>query len=163
MENKKIEIPYIVFDSQEELQAKDRLLIEKATEAMHNAYSPYSRFKVGAAVLLTNGTIVLGNNQENVAYPSGLCAERVAVFAASANYPKEKILAIAIVASSEEFEVKSSISPCGSCRQVILEYEKIAAQNIRILLAGAGGKTIVFEKAVDLLPLSFFEEQLKKD
>ena len=159
MKVKTLNINYTVYENASELEQQDKELLEKAIEAMYNAYSPYSQFKVGAAVLLEDGTIVKGNNQENVAYPDGLCAERVAMFAASANYPQEDIKAIAICASSEKFEVKQAVSPCGSCRQVMSEYENKAKDSIRIILGSLHDNVIIFDKVSDLLPLSFVEEK----
>ena len=105
----------------EELSKEDQDLLQQATAACKKAYAPYSRFYVGAAILLENGKIVTGNNQENAAYPSGLCAERVAIFKASADYPAAQIKTIAVTASSEEFDIDHPVSPCGACRQVLKE------------------------------------------
>jgi cytidine deaminase len=135
-------------------------LIACAIEAGKKAYAPYSDFKVGAAVLLENGEIIVGNNQENAAYPSGLCAERVAVFYAKANYPDVKIKQIAVIAIKEDQLLEPPVSPCGSCRQVLLEYEDQQAKEIQIILGGAQ-QTYLIEKTSDLLPLSFTGKQLK--
>jgi len=149
------------FNSVEELPENDKKLMDMAMEAVKNAYAPYSKFCVGAALLLENGIYVKGNNQENVAYPSGLCAERVAAFSASSQYPGVAILSIAITAKSDSFIVDKPISPCGSCRQVLAEYEHKQGKPIRIILSGAKGKVLVVEKVEDILPLSFKEDKLK--
>ena len=123
MQKKRIEIEVKVL-SFSELSEEKKVLIEKAKEASFAAYAPYSKFSVGVAVLLENGIVVVGNNQENVAYPSGLCAERTALFAANANYPNVAPKALAIAAQTGGKFLENPISPCGSCRQVILEAEK---------------------------------------
>ncbi|MDR2906707.1 MAG: cytidine deaminase, partial [Bacteroidales bacterium] len=113
----------------------------------------YSEFHVGAAVLVENGDIVTGNNQENMAYPSGLCAERVAIFSASALHPKQKFKAIAITAFSKLVATNKPLSPCGACRQAIIEYEIRDEQPIRCILRGSSGPIFVFHSMADLLPL----------
>jgi len=150
---KNLTITYDVFDRLEDLNPDDRKLLETATQVAKNAYAPYSKFHVGAAVLLGNGDIVTGSNQENLAYPSGLCAERVAVFSASATHPNEKMMAIAITAYSENFVTDTPIPPCGACRQVLIEYEIRDKQNMRCILRGSTGKIYVFHSMADLLPL----------
>ena len=120
----------------EQLSKEDKDLVEKAMDASNMAYAPYSNFNVGAAVRLQNGKTLAGNNQENAAYPSGLCAERVAIFAASAKHPNTPIVAIAITAQSDHISVGELLSPCGSCRQVMVEYEYRHQNSIRILLKG---------------------------
>jgi len=161
---KKIEFKTVIqeFDSAEELPQNDQDLVNAAAGAVKTSYAPYSKFNVGAAVLLQNGVVVTGSNQENVAYPSGLCAERVAVFAASAQHPGIPIESIAIAAESKEFEVNFPVTPCGSCRQVLSEYEQIYGRNIKVILSGHTGKVLVVEKVEDLLPLSFKADKLKK-
>src|ERR1700740_1109022 len=119
-EIKNISVSYDVYQSINDLEEKDQFLLEKAKEAMENAYAPYSKFKVGAAVELDNGIIITGNNQENAAYPSGLCAERTAAFYASSQYPHQKVNAIAVTTKSDSIE---PVTPCGSCRQALSEYE----------------------------------------
>ena len=135
------------------LSDDDRRLYEAAVNAAKRAYAPYSHFNVGAAVLLKDGTMVEGNNQENVAYPSGLCAERVALFAAGASFPEQPVVALAIVAVKDGV-IQPSISPCGGCRQVILETEQRYGQPVRILLCGRD-ETVFIASARDLLPFSF--------
>ena len=146
----------------EELSAEDRQLIQMAKKASAVAYAPYSNFYVGAALRLDNGVCVIGSNQENVAYPSGLCAERVAAFAASAQYPGIAFNTIAITAKSKDFIVDNPVTPCGSCRQVLAEYEHLFGKPIRIILCGEKGKVLVFNKVEDLLPFSFKADKLKK-
>ena len=130
-------------------------MIARAAAAQDNAYAPYSNFSVGAAVLLATKTVVLGNNQENAAFPSGLCAERVAVFNASANHPGVPIIQIAISASSSKNKVSHPVAPCGACRQAISEYEIGQEQAIRILFMGGSGEVYETSSIKDLLPLSF--------
>jgi cytidine deaminase len=161
---KKIEIPFTVeeFDSTEELTAIHQQLLEEAGKAAKNAYAPYSNFNVGAALVLEDGTIITGNNQENAAYPSGLCAERVAVFAAGAQHPGKKIKTVAITAFSSELDVNSPIAPCGACRQVLAEYEKRYESPIEIVLKGETGKIFLIQSASSLLPLIFNRKSLGK-
>lgn len=149
------------YSSRNELPAEDAQLLQRADEAGANAYAPYSAFYVGAALRLDDGTIVTGSNQENVAYPSGLCAERVAIFSANANHPNTPVAAIAITCNSEKFEVNRPLSPCGACRQVIAETEKRYGKPIKIILSGASGPVQVVESIRELLPLSFEADELK--
>ena len=137
------------------LSKEDSVLCDAAINAARRAYAPYSNFNVGAAVLIKDGTIVEGNNQENVAFPSGLCAERVALFTAGASFPAIPVIAIAIVAIKNGV-VQQVISPCGGCRQVMLETEQRYGQPIRILLCGRD-ETILVTSIRDLLPFSFSE------
>jgi cytidine deaminase len=146
-------ISYDIFDRLEDLSSDDQKLLNAATEAAKSAYAPYSKFHVGAAVLIENGDIVIGNNQENLAYPSGLCAERVATFSASALHPNQKLMAIAVTAFSEDFITDKPIPPCGACRQVLMEYEIRDNQPIRCILRGSSGQIFVFHSMADLLPL----------
>lgn len=134
-----------------------RLLTQKAREATYKSYVPYSNFHVGAAILLDNDEIVVGNNQENAAFPSGTCAERTAAFYAHATYPGAKFLAIAIAARDTDGEfVADPISPCGACRQVLLEYETLAGNNVKVLLC-ADKCVYELESVKALLPLAFSE------
>jgi cytidine deaminase len=155
-------IRIIEAENSEELQSEDQDLVSLAREMTNNAYAPYSEFFVGAAILLENGKIVKGSNQENAAYPSGLCAERVAVFAASSEYPDVKIKSIAISARSNHRNMDYPVSPCGACRQVLLEYEFKQQSPVKMLLSGDKGKIVIIEKVKDLLPLSFTSDDLKK-
>lgn len=150
-----------VIDTLENFAPKEQELIHAARNAVKNSYAPYSRFHVGSAVLLHSGEIIVGNNQENVAYPSGLCAERVALFYAAATRPNEKIDAIAIVAHAEKFEIIEPVAPCGACRQVMGEYEKNQQQNIKVIMMADGEKFYVIESCKSLLPLIFEADQLK--
>ena len=146
----------------EELSANDRLLVERAMAATDNSYSPYSHFRVVAAVLLADGTIVIGANQENAAFPSGLCAERTAIFAAQAHHPEQPVMAIAIAARTAESFTDKPVSPCGACRQVIAGMEDRYGSKVRVLLYGTDG-VFVFESICDLLPLSFIDDDMKFD
>ena len=137
-------------------------LYRKATTIMDKAYAPYSKFKVGAAILLEDSTIFIGNNQENAAYPSGLCAERVAIFACSAQHPNIKIKVIAICANSEKIDINTVLAPCGSCRQSMYEYESKQNAPIKVLLKGLDNEVIEFLSVADLLPLVFQCDGLKK-
>lgn len=139
----------------EELGAADRELIDAAREATHRSYAPYSHFSVGAAARLTDNTVVCGSNQENAAYPSGLCAERTTLFYANSRYPDQAVTTLAIAARNEQGEfLDDPIPPCGACRQVMLETEVRYRQPMRILLYGRKGIYEV-KKVGDLLPLSF--------
>lgn len=156
MEEKEINIKYNVYKSVDELNAQYRNLVDKARDAAKNAYAPYSQFNVGAAVLLENGTVIQGNNQENVASPTTSCAERTAIFYTGANYPNEIIAAIAIAARSKKMTLDDSLSPCGNCRQTLFEYEKKQHSPIRVLLYQPDGKVWQFESVSALLPFSFW-------
>ncbi len=136
-------------------------LIEKAKSATKNSYAPYSNFHVGAAVLLTNGEIVMGNNQENAAYPSGLCAERVALFAANAKYPNIAVESIAIAGFHNGEFTKMPCCPCGGCRQTMLEVENRFNKPLKIIMYGES-KIYEVDSAKALLPLSFGKEALSK-
>lgn len=150
------------YDSPADLPAADRELLNEAIRAAENAYAPYSQFHVGAALRLKNGKIILGNNQENVAYPSGLCAERVALFYASATHPGEPVEALAITAKTSNFHIQEPVTPCGSCRQVMAETEKKQGRNMHIIMKGENEKVYVTESAACLLPLMFKADELKK-
>ena len=145
----------------EELSENQQDLLQKAHHICSNAYAPYSMFKVGASLILKNGQIINGSNQENVAYPSGLCAERVAIFNAGANFPNQKIKQIAIVAHAD-FNIKKPVMPCGACRQSMIEYEQRQGEKIEILLQGNKGNIFVSESVSNLLPYAFECEELKK-
>jgi len=154
---KKVEITtqITVFESIEELSDSVRDLMNKAIEVKENAYAPYSNFRVGAALLLENGTIVTGNNQENAAYPSGICAERVAIWKASSEFPNHKILKLAISASSSTQLTKEPVAPCGACRQTLSEYELKQKDKIEVYFMGEVGKVIKTNSLLDLLPIAF--------
>ena len=154
MTNKEIKIAYREYESLEQLEAEDRKLADAAIDAMKNAYAPYSGFNVGAAVRLDTGEIVKGANQENAAYPSGLCAERTVMFYASATYPDSIIESIAVTASQNGILCDSPASPCGACRQVMAQYQTKGGRPMTIILVG-GKKIWKFDKVDDLLPLIF--------
>ena len=154
MTNKEIKIAYTEYASIEELQPQDRLLAEAAVEAVALSYAPYSNFNVGAAVQFEDGEIVKGANQENAAYPSGLCAERTALFYASASRPDKAMTAIAIAAGQNGHICESPATPCGACRQVMAQYQTKSGMPMAVLLVGAS-KVWKFEKVDDLLPLIF--------
>ena len=144
----------------DELSAEDRELVERALKATENSYANYSHFYVGAALRLANGQIVIGANQENAAFPSGLCAERTAVFAAQANYPDQPVTTLAIVARNDNGLLEEPVAPCGGCRQVILGIEDRYKQPIRIMLYGKRGVYCV-SSVKDLLPLSFVDSSME--
>ena len=143
------------YDSFSELSEENRALVEKAYQSAKDAYSPYSHFKVGVAILLGNGNIVTGNNQENAAYPSGLCAERTAAFYASSQFPDVPFRKIAITSISPNQQGTIPVSPCGSCRQSLLEYEQKFNQKIEVIVASENGKVYIFDSIAQLLPYSF--------
>ncbi|MFY0604936.1 MAG: cytidine deaminase [Flavobacteriaceae bacterium] len=145
----------IVYENRSELSEEDRLLLAEALKATQNSYAPYSNFRVGAALLLENSQVILGNNQENAAYPSGICAERVAIWKASSDYPNVKIKKIAITATSKNTNVDKPVGPCGGCRQTMLEYEVNQEEPIEIIFMGETGKIVKTESVVSLLPFSF--------
>ncbi len=153
MKNLNIQAVIKVFQYHE-LNAEDKSLIDQAKEATKRSYSPYSKFSVGAAALLSDGTIVTGNNQENAAYPSGLCAERTTLFYANSRYPEQAVNKLAVAARTEKDFIDNPIPPCGACRQVVLEVEKRYNQPIQILLYGKK-EIYIIEGIRDLLPLSF--------
>lgn len=154
----KVSSTFSVYEDLSDFSKEHQHLIDTARQAALNAYAPYSNFKVGAAVINENKQIISGSNQENAAYPSGLCAERVAIFSAAANDPDLKIEAIAVVAKKDN-EWKAAM-PCGACRQVIREYETRQENSIKIIMAYKDGTYIVSEGAEDLLPLSFTKRDL---
>lgn len=143
------------------LPPDDIRLIEAAKKIRTSAYTPYSKFLVGCALLLEDGNIVCGNNQENAAFPSGLCAERVAFFSAKSQFPSKKILAAAIIGGKEN-QYQPPISPCGACRQVMLEYEILQQTPIRLLLVGLNDEVIEISSCTSLLPLSFDGKELSQ-
>ncbi len=149
-------------ESEEELSSEEKKLLRLARESAKSAYAPYSNFFVGAALLLENGKIVCGSNQENVAFPSGLCAERVAFFSAGAQYPNVAIKTIVVTARSEKFSINKPVTPCGDCRQVMAEYEDRHKKNIRVILSGEKGKIFILDGIKSLLPLMFSGEGLRK-
>ncbi|WP_461532210.1 cytidine deaminase [Sinomicrobium sp.] len=159
---KEIEITshLVVYDGIEELPEAARELMQKAVEARKKAYAPYSKFKVGAALLLNNGEVVIGSNQENASYPSGLCAERVAVFQAGARFPDAEIELLAISAASDRRTVLTPVPPCGACRQSLSEYEVKQKSPLQLYFMGETGKVVKAPSVGDLLPLVFDKESL---
>jgi len=162
MKVKNINIHFEEYEEGERLPISDSTLLEEAKQAVNNAYAPYSEFNVGAAVLLENGLVVKGGNQENASYPLGLCAERVVIFHANSAYPDLKILAVAITAKAQNFVTNIPITPCGACRQVMAETESRQNHPIRIIMSGQKGVTQIVDGIENLLPLSFKEDKLKK-
>lgn len=160
MKKQKIEIQIEVFENQSELPSEIQELMNSAQQARENAYAPYSQFSVGAAILLDSGKITIGSNQENAAYPSGLCAERVAIFHCGAVYPKKPIKAMAITAKSPNHLLNEPIGPCGACRQSLSEYEQKQNSPIAIYFMGETGKIIKVASVNDLLPLGFDSKYL---
>ncbi|NNJ87986.1 MAG: cytidine deaminase [Eudoraea sp.] len=162
MKSKTLSFQLSIFESLAELPKAEQELINHALKARENAYAPYSDFKVGAAILLENNQVVIGSNQENASYPSGLCAERVAVFQAGAKYPGIPILKIAIVASSDKTPNRKPAAPCGNCRQSIFEYENRQEKPIELLLMGGEGPIYKCHSVKDILPLAFGSDSLEQ-
>ena len=162
MQKKDIHISFEDYNSVDELNQADRTLCKEAEKALLSSHSPYSEFKVGAAVLLQSGRIVHGSNQENVAYPSGLCAERVALFCIGAQYPEDQIVAIAITAHTEKFLIEKPVTPCGACLQVLGDFEQRQKRPIRVLLYCMGKNVLIAEGINSFLPFQFIEERLLK-
>lgn len=148
------------FNSMEDLNTVSKNLLLRAKEAAKNAYAPYSKFNVGCALLLENGEIILGNNQENIAYPSGLCAERTAVFYAGANFPTIPIKMLAVTAFAKSYEVNQPVMPCGACLQSMSEFELRFSKPIQIILQGNCGPIYVAEGTKTFLPFQFFIKEL---
>ena len=155
MKQVNINTTFTAYQSIEELPKDVQSLMHQAVAIRKNAYAPYSKFRVGAAILLDNDKIVLGSNQENAAYPSGLCAERVAIFQTGAIYPEARIIKMAISAASDTNKTTSPIPPCGGCRQVISEYEIKQNTPIEIYFMGESGEIYKSDSIKNLLPLTF--------
>lgn len=160
MKEIKITSSFKVYNQMTDLPNEIQSLMQEAVQIRKKAYAPYSKFRVGAAILLDNGKIVLGSNQENAAYPSGLCAERVAIFQAGAIYPDAKIIQLAITAASDTNPTLSPIPPCGACRQSIAEYEFKQDTPIEIYFMGESGEIYKSDSINNLLPLSFDKTSL---
>ena len=160
MKKERFICPYTVFDNLDEMDPQDAELMCQAHEATRSAYAPYSKFNVGAAVRLANGEIVTGNNIENAAYPSGLCAERVAMFAAMAKYPGVAFEALAVTAHSQTKLIAEPVAPCGACRQVMVEVEQLSKQPLRVMCQGQEGPIMVFEGIESLMPFIFLDKFL---
>lgn len=152
---KEFNIKFEIIASQSDLNEIERKLFETASEARNKAYANYSNFYVGCAILLENGEIISGSNQENAAYPSGLCAERTAIFWTSANFPNVKIKKLFVIGAPKDALASAPIPPCGSCRQSILEYEVRQGENIEIYFASLNGEICKTKSIRDLLPFSF--------
>ena len=155
-------ISYKSYGSVKDLNDQDHQLVLKSEEILRKAYSVYSGFSVGAAALLSNGEIIAANNQENIAFPSSMCAERVLFYFCKANHPNLTIKKVAISVKSVEKVIKDPISPCGSCRQTMFEYEQNQNEKIKILLKGEVGKVLEMNSVEDLLPLAFKTDVLKR-
>ncbi len=162
MKDINLSVRYTEYSNPEELPAEDRSLLALAKESIDHAYAPYSHYQVGAAVKLENGKTFTGSNQENVAFPSGLCAERVALFYASSQFPDVPVKALAITAHASGFNINEPVTPCGACRQVIAETEHRMNNSIRIILKGETDKVYVIDGITNLLPLMFHANELKK-
>ncbi len=160
MNTQNFTISYETFDGIDELSEADKMLCEKAKDALVTSYSPYSKFKVGTAILLYDDQIVLGSNQENVAYPSGLCAERVALFTIGANYPNAMIKVMAITAQTDNFKIVNPVTSCGACLQVMIEAEKRQNAPIEVLFYCIDGKILKVKNIKSLLPFGFVEDRL---
>jgi len=154
MRKEELRITVYSYDHPEELPDDGNKLVEIAKEATKNAWAPYSQFRVGAALELENGTVITGNNQENIAFPSGLCAERVALFYAGSQYPGVAVKRIALAAYTNGSFVDQPVYPCGDCRQVLLEHENRVKQPIRVIMYGQS-ETRMVNRISDLLPLPF--------
>ena len=160
MQKRTIEVFYTEYTALQEMAEADVALVNRAIEIAQKSYSPYSKFPVGAAVLLDTGEVYAGNNQENIAYPSGTCAERSVLNYVHGNFPDNKIKVIAVTALAATSNIP--ISPCGFCRQVIVEMEMNQKEKIKVILHKMGGSTYVFDSALSLLPLAFEDSYLKK-
>ncbi len=160
MTNHEIKINFQKYTSVKELDITDQKLCAEAVSAMKNSHSPYSKFKVGAALLLKSGKTIHGSNQENVAYPSGLCAERVALFHWGANHPDDPIVSMAVTAHTDEFVLKKPVTSCGSCLQVLAECEKMQNQQVKVILFVGEGPVWVANGIESFLPFLFFEDRL---
>lgn len=162
MNTQNFSISYETYDGIEELSATDQMLCKKAVEALASSHSPYSKFRVGTAVLLADNQVVLGSNQENVAYPSGLCAERVALFTIGANYPNAVIKTMAITAQTVNFKIENPVTSCGACLQVMAESEKKQKSPIEVLFYCIDGKILKVKGVDSLLPFGFVEDRLEQ-
>jgi len=155
-------IDYDAFDHIDELDIQDQALCHKAEEALQTSYSPYSNFKVATAVRLADGKVITGSNQENLAYPSGLCAERVALFTVGAAYPDAVIESMAITAHTDNFKIQQPVTCCGACLQVMAEFERKQQQEIEVLFYCLDGQILKVKGIKSLLPFVFVEDRLQK-
>jgi len=158
MNKKSLNIEYLEYDSVKLMDIEERDLITQADENLKNAYAPYSKFKVSAVCQMEDGVVVKGTNQENGAYPSGLCAERVAIFSAKSQFPDKKVDKIVV---TTELTTNSPVSPCGACRQVLIEYELAQNQSIELIMKSRDSKVWKFKSVKDILPFAFDGEFLK--
>jgi cytidine deaminase len=155
-------ISYQTFNDLQELSETDQMLCAKAVDAMATSHSPYSKFKVGTAILLADEQIVLGSNQENVAYPSGLCAERVALFNIGANYSNAVVKTMAITAHTDNFKIVNPVTSCGGCLQVMIEIEKRQNSQIEVLFYCIDGQILKVKSVKSLIPFAFVEDRLER-
>lgn len=161
MKKEEYRFSFEVYNSIAELEPKDAQLVKEARNITASAYAPYSHFNVGAVAQLSNGQTVIGTNQENAAYPVGICAERVLLSTAATMFPGVAIDTLVISYDNENGKSNRPISPCGVCRQTLVEYEERVKQPIRIILSGLKGKIYIIKKASQLLPLSFGGNDLR--
>lgn len=157
-----LNISFEQYASLDELNTTDRMLCEKAEHALSSSYSPYSKFKVGAAIRLASGETILGSNQENLAYPSGLCAERVALFSIGSNQPNAIIESMAITAQTDNFQIIKPVTSCGGCLQVMAEFERKQATPIEVIFYCLNGEILKVPSVKSLLPFSFVEDRLER-
>jgi cytidine deaminase len=148
------------FDQLEDLDNESKYLVHKAKEATAHSYSPYSKFQVGAALILEDGTVVSGSNQENASYPLCMCAERVALYAAASQYPDKKIVKMAVVAHKRGHKELAAATSCGACAQVMLEFESRQKKPIQVIMFGPGDKWVKCAQVTCLLPLAFTKDSL---
>ena len=161
MHQREVRFSYEEYDSAKELSPSDAALLSMAGQVTKDAYAPYSRFKVGAAARLVNGTVITGTNQENASYPAGICAERTLLSVAGAQYPGVAIETLAISYHNEQGVSDRPISPCGICRQSLQEFEHRTGRSMRVILGGETGKVIVLERSGVLLPFAFSADELR--
>jgi len=156
-------LSYRMYESDEELPGRYPDLMGRARASCSSSHAPYSHYHVGAAILMENGKVITGSNQENMSFPAGTCAERAALFAAASAFPDDPPKAIAITARSASFPVTAPVPPCGICRQALLEYEIKFGSKIEVILAGETGPVLLISSVNDLLPLAFVEKGLMKN
>ncbi len=160
MKEIKKQTSFTIYESITDLKLEDSDLLKQAKKAIDKAYAPYSHFQVGAALLLDNGKVVIGNNQENAAYPSGMCAERVAIWSAASHFPGVVVKKVAIAVKSQIKTIDKPVAPCGACRQSLLEYEVKQKEPIEVFFMGEVGEVIKANSLQDLLPFSFDQSYL---
>lgn len=162
MKSLDLKISFKQYDNIGELNETDRMLCELSEQALKSSYSPYSKFRVGTAIRLASGEIILGSNQENLAYPSGLCAERVALFSIGSNYPEAVIESMAITAQTDSFEILKPVTSCGGCLQVMAEFERKQVKPIEVIFYCLNGIVLKVPGVGSLLPFSFVEDRLER-